>query len=244
MRDDRHIVLKISTPHGRLKHVRKLAKLSRKEIEARYGLPESTLKAWENGTAIITSKGLQRCEAIYRKLGVVLSREWVLHGKGLPPQFSVDIGRYFASAYSAASMLITESTKHDLFIVKDRDQLRPYLQSEEMCMVQEASFFKELYPDAVVLIVSDDDMLPKYRAGDYVGGRFRYGKDIEAAVNRDCIVRLPDGTDMLRHVVRSRAGAGYNLVSTNPHTTSREPVLFNVNVVAVAPVIWHRMPNN
>lgn len=231
---------KQTTSAARLKALRQKARLTRGYIEKQYGLPAVTLKAWENGTAKLTEKGLQRCIDIYRKEGVLLTAEWIQTGIGLPPKISVDIGRYFASDH--AYPLRTPSSQ---FVIKDMDQPLPYGKSDQLDMLREASFFKESYPDAVVLMVTNDDMGPVFQTGDCVGGRFRYADAIDTVLKRDCIVRIKNtGQDVLRRVFKSRTGKGYNLVCINPMPTADEPIMFNVEIECAAPVIWHRMPNN
>jgi hypothetical protein len=157
---------------------------------------------------------------------------------GLPPKVSVDLGRYFASDH-----YLIRPVREPVGIVRE-EQDQSYLQDDSLCMVKEASFFKELYPDAIILMVSDDYMSPLYQPGDYVGGRFRYDDKIDAVVTRDCIVRLKNGEDLLRRIFKSRVGNGYNLACINPMAKAFEPVMFNVDIEAAAPIIWHRVPND
>ena len=86
----------LSTPGERLKHVRALLRVSRAFLENKYGIPEVTLKSWENGTVKLTSSGLKRCVDIYRAEGLIVTEEWMLHGSGLDPTSSATIGQYFS----------------------------------------------------------------------------------------------------------------------------------------------------
>lgn len=224
----------------RLRMLRDMARLKRNEIEAQYGLPEATLKLWESGRAILTDKGIQRCIDTYRKAGIVLTREWLLEGKGLPPKISVMLGQYFASEQQYP----LRPSQSAVLQVKELDHAPAYLRDDNMAMLQEANYFKELYADAVIYMVADDDMSPVYQPGDYVGGRFRYGSDIAKVVKKDCIVRLKNQKQLLlRRVFKSPKGKGYNLACINPMPTAEVPILFNVEIEAAAPVIWHRIPN-
>jgi len=231
------INLEMATPAERLKHVRELIRLSRPYIKEKYRLPEATLKVWENGKAPLTEKGLQRCINLYRKEGVVLSKEWIMTGEGLPPNISINIGHYFSS-----KLQYPQPTER--LMVRDLDKPLPYVKDDNACMLREASFFKESYSNAVILMVTNDDMEPAYRIGDYAGGRFRYGQDIDSALKRDCIVRLKDGRHILRRLFKSNIAGCYNLACINPQPSTEEPIMFNIEIEAAAPVIWHRMPNN
>lgn len=229
--------LREATPAERLKHVRELIRLSRTYIKQKYHLSEATLKVWENGTAPLTKKGLQRCINIYRKEGVVLSKEWIMTGEGLPPKYSVNVGHYFAG-----ELQYPQPTEK--LLVKDLDCPFPYLKDDNACMLREASFFKESYSDAVILMVTTDDMEPFYRIGDYVGGRFLYGQDIDKALKRNCIIRLKDGRNIFRRLFKSNVIGLYNLSCINPQASVEELIMFNIEIEAAAPVIWHRTPNN
>jgi DNA-binding transcriptional regulator YiaG len=230
---ERIVDLTNATPAQRLKYVRQLARLSRPYLEEKHQLPEATLKVWENSQSRITPKGLNRCIDIYRKEGVVLSKEWVMTGEGLSPQLSVGIGNYLASDlhYPFPEQRLRDAD--DAFFPKD----------DNICMLREASFFKESYADTVVLIVADNDMWPTYQAGDYVGGCFRRGKAVTEALQRDCIVRLKNGEKILRRLFKSKRNKCYNLMCVNPMPEAEQPIMFNVEIECAAPVIWHRKPN-
>lgn len=234
MRKINNIDIEKTTPSERLKYIRLKTRLSRSEIQNKHKLSEATLKAWENGAAKITEKGLKRCINIYRKEGVVLSKEWVMTGEGISPKLSVDIGKYFASDLQYP--LRNEEGKI-------QEQSTKYKKDDTTRMVREASYFKESYPSSVILMVTNDDMEPVYQIGDYVGGIFRYGENIKEALKRDCIIRLKTGEDMLRRLFEGNINKHYNLACINPLPTSEEPILFNIEIEAAAPIIWHRMPD-
>ncbi len=231
----------LNSPAQRLKTLRNMARLTRDEIETKHSLSAATLKAWENGMAPITEKGIRRCIEIYRKEGVLLTRDWVLEGKGLPPQISVEIGRYFASMHDYP--LHPLRPEQQQIYANDTDINTNYVVDDQIGMVREASYFKELYKDAVLMIVADEDMGPVYQPGDYIAGKFRYGADMETILGNDCIVRLPSGEDILRRVFKGQIKDRYNLACINPAPTAQNPILFDVEILAVAPVIWHRVPD-
>lgn len=205
------------TPGERLKYIRSLLRVSRAYLQEKYGLPEVTLKSWENGTARLTASGVQRCVNFYRSEGMIVSEDWILEGVGIDPKLAVSVSHYFATP-----------TSNDL-----------PLDDNEIAMIRDANLFKENHPNTVIMIVSNNDMRPFYKPGDYVGGKMRYGVDIKSAVNKDCIIYLNSGERFFRRVIKSSSG-GYNLTCLNPNEETSEPVLFNVDINGVAPVIWHR----
>lgn len=207
----------LSKPGERLKYVRSLLRLSRSYLQEKYGLPEVTLKSWENDTTKLTQAGAQRCVEVYRSEGLIVSKDWIMQGIGLDPKQTVTVSHYFATP------TIKELPTED----------------DEVAMMRDGNAFKESYPNAVVMIVSNDDMRPFYWPGDYIGGKMRYGDAIETAVNKDCIIYLKNGERFFRRLIKNSAG-GYNLTCLNPNEATAEPVLYNVEIDSVAPVIWRR----
>lgn len=207
----------LKAPSDRLKYLRGLIRVSRAYLQDKYGVPEVTLKSWENGTTKVSSAGAKRCIEVYHNEGIVVSEDWILEGAGLPPKSAHTIGRYFAVPSELG--LTTED--------------------DEFTMIKDANSFKESHQNSVVMMVSNDDMRPYYKPGDYIGGRLRSGEDIVSAVNRDCIIYTESGDRYFRRLLLTSAGK-YNLTSLNPSMETGEPVIYDVRLSAVAPVIWHR----
>ncbi len=207
----------VTTSGERLKYLRALIRVSRTYLQNKYDLPEVTLKSWENGTTKLSQMGAARCVEMYREEGLIVSADWILDGTGLDPKQSVAISHYFAQPTD--KILSTEE--------------------DEVLMLRDANRFKESHADAVVMVVSNDDMLPFYHPGDYVAGKMRYGDAVETVINKDCIVYLKNGSRFFRRVIKNSIG-GYNLTCLNPYGETAEPVLYNVVIESVAPVIWYR----
>jgi hypothetical protein len=229
--------LSVATVANRLKYVREIMRLSRGYLQDKYHMPATTLKSWENGLSRLTDKGIKRCIEIYRKEGMLINRDWLLSGKGLSPRVSLDMGKYLAS-----DLLYVRHNHPSINVPQIGEEAKTYETDENKCILREAAFFKESYKNAVVLMVNNNDMEPVYHTGDYVGGRFLYGKDIKIGVKRDCIVRLKNGELLLRRLFKNGSG-NYNLACVNPSPNSVSPIMFDVDIESVAPVIWHRIPN-
>lgn len=212
---------KLKTPGERLKYIRKkLLKLSRADIHKKYGLSLNTLAAWENEKIQISEKGIHRCIKIYNAENLIVSREWLLVGEGLNPNFSFDLNRYFTTLPTNEP---TSKTDDNILLAKEID------------------FFRSLTSNSVTGLIPSDDMLPTYSCGDHVGGRFRYKKDIDHCIGKNCIIKTKDGDTYIRRLAKNPSGRGYNLVCLNPEWDGNpEPVLFGVEVECAAPIIWHR----
>ena len=207
---------KLDSPAKRLKHLRNLARRTRTYIEDNYNLPEITLRTWENESKRLTKEGAERCIEIYRQEGVIVTVDWLLEGIGMSP--------------------VTVGTLHERSEIFDTDINE---NDEELCMLRDADVFKKTYKNAFVLVVSNNEMRPYYKPGDYVGGRWFKGQSIEKAINKDCIISLKDGTHYFRRLIKSPTGT-YNLTCLNPEEDTAEPVMYNVEIESAAPIIWHR----
>ena len=208
----------LDTPGSRLKHLRSILRLTRAYIEKQYGVPEITIKSWENETIKLTRNGVKRCVAVYKSEGLIVDEGWIMDGKGLDPTVRLSVGHYF-SMPSDASLPVEED--------------------DEIAMMRDANEFKKRYPNAVIMIVSNDEMSPYYEPGDYVGGRIRTASELEEVINRDCIVCLKGGGQYFRRIFRDSMGR-YNLSCLNPVGKTAEPVIFNAEIEWVAPVFWIR----
>lgn len=206
----------LETPAQRLKYIRALLRLTRAYLHKHYGLPEVTLKSWENGTAKLTPTGAQRCVEIYRNEGLILSEDWILEGVGLDPKSTITVSDYFSTP------------SNTIISVED----------DEVAMLRDANAFKESHSNAVVMLVPNDAMLPLFSPGDYVGGKLRTGRAITDAIDKVCIVYLKSGEKLVRRVLQQ--GVHYNLTTLNPMARGVEPILANVEIESVAPIIWHR----
>lgn len=211
-----------NTPGKRLKYIRGLLRLSRLYIQEKYGIPEVTLKSWENEKVELSISGIQRCIDAYLKEGVIVSSDWILKGIGMPPKSSQIITSYFS--YPSLDF---DKTNED----------------DELQMIKEVDFFQKSYNDAVIMTVSNNEMSPYYYPGDIIGGRFRFLTEIETAIGRNCIILLDTGERFFRRLVKNKSGS-YNLTCLNPEIDTIEPVMYNVKLECVAPVIWHRSRNN
>lgn len=205
----------------RLKYIRtKLLRLTRAFIYEKYGLSVNTLLAWENGRVELSEKSIDKCIGIFTSENLLVSKEWILLGEGVAPTFISEFNRYIESF----------SNQDDMTKVDDN-----------LLLMKEVEYFKSLTKNAIVILVASDDMLPLYAHGDYVGGRFRYGKNIENCIAKDCIVKTTAGATYVRRIAKSTNDNLYNLVCLNPvWHGNQEPVLFNVKIDCAAPIIWHR----
>jgi hypothetical protein len=212
---------KIDSQSWRLKYIRSVLRLSRSYLTAKYGISSSTLKYWENSAEELPESAINKCIEMYRNEGVIFSREWIMYGTGLAPKLITEIGNIFSNS---ASIELARSGEVN----------------DETLLLQEVKFFRELYEDGTVMVVPNNDMLPYYKAGDYVCGRQIFTSNLFVkAVSNDCIIQLTNGSKYFRRLIQDHNGF-YNLLCLNALETVHEPVLYKVEIESVAPVIWHR----
>jgi hypothetical protein len=209
----------LDTPGARLKYLRSILRLTRAYIEKKYNLPEITLKSWENSMIKISKNGIKRCVAVYKNEGLIVDESWIADGKGLDPTVRLSLGHYFAMPSEIVNLPI------------DAD--------DEVAMMRDAQEFRERYSNAVVMIVSNDEMSPHYRAGDYVGGRLKNSNELDCIINKDCIIYLKGGGQYFRRLFKDSLGR-FNLACLNPMGRTAEPIIFDADIESAAAVIWIR----
>ena len=208
----------------RLKSLRMMADLSRKAVEKKYQISAGTLQCWEDGRyGGLTEKGAKRFISALIQEGVECTSEWLLHGIGVGPQATDKL--YLGSILN----LEMES--------QSPDEQQPI---EDIAIVQELLTFRRFNSNAIDIIVKDDGMEPRFLRGDYVGGRRRYGESIIELIGRYCVVETNKGEVLLRCLRQGSEKGLYTLMCTNPHTNIPEPIVYDVQLVSAAPVIWHR----
>ncbi len=200
----------------RIKMTRTLAGISRKDLESKHGISAHTLQSWELGRNPLTDKAASKLVEIFHSVGVSCSMQWLLEGSGKSP-------------------CLLES-EFALYPSIDKD-IAPLLNTEN-AIQKEIDFFRSHNPNALVIMVSDDTMEPRYAQGDFVGGiQYLIPQKISECIGHDCIIETSEGTFFRRLLKRKN---GYALVCLNPQTEVNEPVIFTKTILAATPVIWHR----
>lgn len=208
----------------RLRTLRNLLDLSRNDIDKRHSLPAGTLQNWEDARIGLTQQGARRVIQIYKKEGLNCTFTWLMFGAGDAPKiterFSIDL-----SAFSALG----------------GEERSPVKDEEELAQIsKELLLFRQAYPEYIDIVVPDDAMVPRFIAGEFVAGCRLFGKDIDKAMQLDCIVHLNDNEILLRNLRHGSRTGVYTLACTNPNTNIDKPFLYDVEVLSAAPIIWAR----
>lgn len=193
----------------RLRKIRNLSNLSRKELCATPEFNLNTYKGWELGRfGGLPVDGAERVIKRVAEANVICSVEWLLYGKGSEP--------YIAPQ----GTLGKEHNQNDLIL-------------------KEIMFFQSFYQDATFIEVVDDALKPTYVIGDYVAGIKVYENDINTVINQACIVQLVTGETLCRYVKEGCSKNKYQLLATNLNSTIKGLQIIEAELKFAAPIIRH-----
>ena len=158
----------ISQARGeRLEILRKMAGLTRKAFEDKYGVSANTIQSWESAKAGgLTERGAQRIIPLLQREGIYCTIDWLLFGSGSRPQL----------ANPHFSEINETPAKYHL--------------SEDTVIMKELLAFRKLNENSIDLVVNDDGLGPHYKTGDYVAGISRSKEAIPGLIGMDCIVQI------------------------------------------------------
>lgn len=194
----------------RLKKLRKMAKVPRRQLAECHNISAGTIQNWESNRCGLTEKGARTILGALRKEGVVCSYEWLMLGIGQEPSVQLEGNQ---AAHTTNDEMATSTITSDL------------------------SFYKKLYPHANSLIIKDDSMSPLLYPKDAVVA-FKLDCWQEAA-GKLCILEFSQGYKLIRFVSRilNKSVRFYaaNMTSHAPQLHGESE-----DVVSVSAVKWHR----
>ncbi len=181
----------------RIKMLRAMLGKNQQEFAKICGVSAISINLWEKGAySGLSKKGTQKIIQCLTKENISCSAAWLWEGIGNPPTKST-------------SLLYSTTLSSPPF-----DQIQ--------AITQETQLFLQHFPQGVIMEISDDSM-QAYRPGDYVGGVWL--KEIPKVFNDEAlIVRLQDGTILLRQIAYDETKKQFFLYAT--HTKSTAPHLY------------------
>lgn len=198
----------------RLRRIRRYLKLSRADIQQRYGIPAPSLQNWEdckgNG---LTEKGARRLASAFQTEGVACTAEWLLYGLGQDP---------LANTYNEAADLTTSPN------------------ATQDPSTQELAYFHRINPNAIHAILPDNLMQPYYQQGDIVAGKLYFADQIDTLHNNHCIVQTIDGQVLVRRLLKSNSPHHFDLQVFQGKNHQPEITHTNITLLSAAPIIWIR----
>lgn len=192
-----------------------LLRLSRPDIQRKYGIPTQTQQGWEDAKyGGINESAAQKLIELYQAEGLNISVEYLMYGDGNNP---FEQG-YWTNCFSSKSVQL----------------------SEEEIVAQELKFFYKINKNAAHFIIKDDGMAPWLMPGDYVAGKWHFNNEIEETIGYPCIIQTYAGDTLVR-IVRSGSNLNlYDLICSNTNTSTLPQTLKDIKILSAAPIIWIR----
>lgn len=193
----------------RLRKIRNLANLSRKEICDQEEINFNTYKGWE--LARFGGLPIDGAERVIKRIAeenVICCIDWLLYGRGQEPY-----------------LLPRGANLNDL--------------NDQTLIPKEILLFQSFHPDAIYTQIQDDALAPHFMPGDYVAGIKMFNNDMVKAVNLPCIVELPNGDIAVRYLKQGQNSREFQLLSTNIDSTIRSGFSIETELKSAAPIIRH-----
>lgn len=193
----------------RLRKIRNLANLSRKDLCNSEVLKLNTYKGWE--LARFGGLPIDGAERVIKRVAeenVICSLDWLLYGKGLEPYIlpQTNLGK---------------------------------AQDENEIILKEIMVFQSMHPNTIYTQIKDDALVPDYSKEDYVAGIKHIGNDIEKIINQICLVELSTGEILVRYLKKGDKKNNYQLLATNINHSLETPHLIESALNFAAPIIRH-----
>lgn len=192
-----------------------LLRLSRPDIQRKYGIPTQTQQGWEDAKyGGINESAAQKLIELYQAEGLNISVEYLMYGDGNNPFNQTHWTSYFSSKIIQLS--------------------------EEEIVAQELKTFHKLNTDATHFIIKDDGLAPWLMPGDYVAGKWHFDNEIEKTIGCPCIIQTHAGETLVR-IVRSGSNLNlYDLICSNINTSHLPQIRKDIKILSAAPIIWIR----
>jgi transcriptional regulator with XRE-family HTH domain len=203
----------------RLRALRTLLSITRKDFAKKHAIPLPTLRAAEYSEGPLSFKQLKKLLKAFEEEGIICSEEWLIEGSGNLPVLA----------------------KH--FINQEVEAIESHTHSEKLhfnSILVEAALFQKHIPESLVVRVTDNLMVPLYEENDYVGG-IKLPLPLESHFyNKPSIVRLPDETHLVRIIYPGAESLLFTLMCPAPFYKTNPRLLINTPVKAIYRIIWHR----
>lgn len=210
--------MKLQNIGERLKWSRKLLGINREYLCDKYNISIHTYGAWERSSEKISDHALNTVTNILQQEGLNVTKDWLLEGIGTNPNTKY------------AQNIFTE--KHSLDL---KGAFDPGLNIEK-----EKDFFLQSNEKSVVIQNRGSEMSPFYESDEWIGGVKKEPNQFELISGLDCIVLISGmNTPIFKRLIINN-NDDINLHILNPYCENKPPVIFSVNLIWAAPVIWRR----
>lgn len=200
----------------------KIARLSLAQFLKKSDIPQTTLYAWRKGLSSLSYKGASLVSRILDDSGYFCDPHWLLTGEGLGP-------------------IRKEERGSNINIILDYTLDSTDLLNETNKILKELELFKALYPNALFLMIVNNNMSPYYMAGDYVAGSC-VEPDFDGALNKSCIIETKEGETLIRNIYKDPQKNLFILNVFDPSSSNNCIIMEEKDILNIAPIVWHRRP--
>lgn len=199
----------------RLKRLRKITGLSRKDFALRYQISPGTLQNWETARfGGLSEKGAHMMITAFKTEGVFCSFEWLMYQAGHGPKLD---HMEQPSQTGLTSSKNTSTANEDLAV---------FLQNN---------------PNAVHLWVEDQTMAPYFQKGILVAGTKKTGNGLSECIGHVCITQIQDQSTPVLRLITSASNSTFKLIHLNPLAPSNTSLTESYSLIYCAPIEWmHR----
>ncbi len=176
----------MNTPDERIQATRRKFGFTQEKFCEKTGIPIGTLRSWEYRTVPISEKAAQRLIDSFLKLGVVVSKDWLLYGHGTFPKSFEEIQR--------------ETTQEGEFPTP----------------LEEAHRFKQGNDNHEIFIHTDNSLEFDYPQGTIFGGILIHPRSWYKYVGGLVMAKGADSTMYCRKLFCGQDPDHFNLVALNP----------------------------
>jgi hypothetical protein len=130
-----HESVDFNTMGGRLRYIRFITRLTRKNAQETFGFPPNTLYKWENEKVTIRKSNLQKLLKSYEDIGITCTADWIEYGLGRPPFTNTEkLGKHISSLKSnnqkGKKSKINDMTHHE-FMKDNPNFYTSYVKKDE-----------------------------------------------------------------------------------------------------------------
>ena len=199
----------------RVKLTRTLANLTRKELFKKHKVNPNTIRAWEEGSNLLTEPKAINLVKIFNQEGIDITLEWLLYGEDLN---------------------LTNKPKLD----NKNQSLKDIINiCGDLKIFDEINYFKQNNLNSISSIVDDESLFPAFCAGDYVGGINSVGKRINELVGEFCIITTTEEKTFIKKIFNHKEENFFLIGGINPFYKSNELYCFTCEILSAAKITRH-----
>lgn len=201
----------------RLRQLRKLARLTLKQMGSDGQINPNTLAAWESALyAGLTQKGAIKVINRLKKEGIICDIEWLMHGNGNPPE-------------TLSVFQITDSVSND--------------KPDTICIENEIKLFETLHPNFIGMTLQDNHMAPNYKKGDYIAGVALPKDKLTLAAGKPVIAKLKENCLLCRHLIVDELDDSVALVASNL-SQANPAIIYTTATIEISLILYHLTQDN